>query len=258
MNALRENPLFRFMVIVMSSTVLFTSCMTTRRVDDKSRPRYETKETPVYENVDVVTYRKQTAPVFRGADRREAERPIGLAVLDFYSQSGSRTIYNERVTNTFYSKLLNAPNVWEKFQPYQPSTLKSMFSANQLNAGNRSLMREFSNTNIPFAVSAELSNTQRPDFELSIYRTSNGISIFSHQFRTTGASNAIDDAIRFLMTEELPHYSRERQIVRYDTERIKVGYHKKSEQVVDVESTIYLLLGVGIVIALIAADNGDK
>ncbi len=258
MNALRENPLFRFMLIVISSIVLFTSCMTTRRVDDKSRPRYETRETPVYENVDIVEYRKQQTPVFRGTDRREAARPIGLAVLDFYSQSGTRTNYNERITNTFYTRLLNAPDVWDKFQPYQPSTLKTMFSVNQLNVGDRSLMREFSNTNIPFAVSAQLNNTQRPDFELSIYRTSNGISIFSHQFKTTGASNAIDDAIRFLMTEELPYYNTESQVVRYETERIKTGYHKKSERVVDGESTVYLLLGIGLLIAIIAADNGDN
>ncbi len=244
--------------IMMTFLFLGSSCYTTRRVDDRDRPIYETQRIPVYEEIDKVEYRIITTPLFLDANQREASKPIGLAILDFYNGVGTRTVYHETVTNIFYSRLIGSQGVWEKFQPYEPPNLKMMFSRRELNIHNKRLMEELSSASIPFAVSAEITNAQLPNLTLQIYRTSNGTAIFSHSFMTTDASNAIDDAVRFLLSEELPYYTTENIIARHTTERKKMGYEKKEVREYDSSRTstnIASILLLGLIIAALLVDN---
>ena len=256
MNILRKNPFVKFFSIILAVVFFCTSCYTTRTVNDTSRPIYETKRVPVYEEVETVEYRKAQSPVFRGIDGRQVSSPIHLAVLDFYSRSGSRTINQSTITNSFYNKLIANTDAMNKFQLYSSDNLRTIFDVRELNPQNRSLLQEFSNMDIPFAVSAEVTNTRQPEFELSIYRTSNGISLFSHQFKTTSASNAIDDALRFMVLEELPYYGTSNQFVRYENEKIQTGYHTRDIRELDtgMSAAVTLIVGV-LLIALIAEGN---
>ncbi len=242
MEAIRKGQVIRLLSITLSALVLFNSCYTTKTVNDTSRPIYKTEKVPVYEEVETIEYRKVQTPVFRDPQGRQVDTPIHLAVIDFYSRSDAGTIYREKVTESFYDNLISNPDAMNRFQLYSPANLKAIFEVNELTPHNRSLMREFSGLNIPFAVSAEVANIRQPEFVLSIYRTSNGTSLFSHQFKTTSESDAIADAIRFMIYEEVPIYGTERQIVRYDEKRERTGYHTKEEQVLSELGKVILIL----------------
>jgi hypothetical protein len=237
----------------LSCVMFLTSCYTTSYVNDHSRPIYEEKKEPVYGQVDKTEYRKIPNPVFRDQYQKVVEKPIDLAVLDFWNVTGESYSYYPTHTKSFYNKLIKYPGIWDKFQPYSPDNIKAIYRFDELHPNNRRLFNELSKGGIPFFVTGQITDSGNPEFWLSIYRTSDGATMLNHKMRTTDASNAYEDAVRLLIKEELPDYLSEHKIVRYDTKKEITGYHKK--QVSEYEDTTTWVAIIVLLIAGIVALN---
>jgi len=243
-------------MIILISFLLLTSCYTTKYVDNLDEPIYKERQIPVTKDVEKTEYHKMGSILFVNQSNKEVSKPISLAILDFYRINGTQIKYFPELTNSFFTGLKKADGFYSKFQPYTPKTLKEIFELPELNPTSEKVIGSLAKHGIPFAVTAKVLDQSRPEFEIYVIRTKDNKVIFTHLLKNTSNSEAIKDAVRLLMKEEVTWYTTVQE-TKFETKRELVGYEQKMVSVEDKNKEAKLwgwllvlgLIGLAVIIA---------
>jgi hypothetical protein len=130
--------------------------------------------------------------------------PIGLGVLPFADSLAHDTPVTEKMYGALKSK-----NVKHRIFPY--STVRSeqaTWGLTALAPSNKRILSALeSELSINFAVTGTVLDTAGSVFTMRVIRCKDGAAVFTHLFRTTSASSAIEDAVTLLLKGKVPVYT---------------------------------------------------
>jgi hypothetical protein len=155
-------------------------------------------------DVTTVTY-KQIAP-----DPYEGYRsPVGLGVLPFADSHGHDT----PLTRKLYEALKEKNDRMRIFPFSTIEAQQGSWGLSTLTPSNKRILIALEDQlSMNFAVSGTVYDTLGTEFSLQLIRCKDAATIFTQEFRTTGSSTAIDDAVKFLLKGVAPVYTSSRGV----------------------------------------------
>ncbi|MEW6511072.1 MAG: hypothetical protein AB1428_08965 [Bacteroidota bacterium] len=128
---------------------------------------------------------------------------IGLGILDFAGPDGQQTDLSVKL----YQALKSSNQSYRIFPFPTIRAEQTSLGLESLKPTNKEVLRALEKElSVDFVITGAMTDEADSAFTMQLIRCAGGITVFSHQFRSSITSSALNDAVRFLVHQEVPMY----------------------------------------------------